>query len=635
MPYRAFVIALTVTLISASGILAMGTGGGIGEWLALITFCLILFIFWYFAAYQYAALASSLTASRHLNAGAGPGPARSRAIAILYPTRNDFRAVAVEQLLNQSGAGETFQLTVYLLDDSTLPDYRQQVDDFARTRKGSLPDGVTLRVIRRKEHRGFKAGNLNHALRQIGDTHDFFAVCDSDGLFAPGFVERTLAAMEAGGPEIGFVQVRQEGRDAGTAAPPGSSAADVEALRLTWLADTMGYAVGGHFRHVVAARQRAGFVMFYGHGALIRTAAWRGAAGFPEIVTEDLAWSALIRRMGWRGIYLGESQCLEDYPPTYQQLRKRTEKWIRGTAEWLFLKGGGGFLHDKALPGTGRQGDTETEKRTENDSGNADDAARQAARTPAAAGRHAGDRERESATGKVPLVERLDVLTHAAQHVLALPMLLFLILTGFVLPAMFDQFRHTGNSFFLWPVAGGKPLVQQAMEIRYHVFWRWDFFLVMFLTIAAPLAPALVDLWRKPLRLYRYASTLTFLSLSTMVAETCAFLAFCCTGRAYFRNTFDAAEQRPLKERKGAGPGRGVNHPVVFAMEVIVGALFLWGGWTQKNLWLFGPAAALLCSPLAAKFGFENRFVRLVSGIPFLLMLLLGVMIGKQIFGLR
>ena len=48
-------------------------------------------------------------------------------------------------------------------------------------------------------------------------------------------------------------------------------------------ARSMGVAVGAHFRHVVRGRQAGGFVMFYGHGALISMKAWRAVGGFPAL----------------------------------------------------------------------------------------------------------------------------------------------------------------------------------------------------------------------------------------------------------------------------------------------------------------------------------------------------------------
>ena len=75
------------------------------------------------------------------------------------------------------------------------------------------------------------------------------------------------------------------------------------------------------------------------HGALLSVQAWREVGGFPEIVTEDLAFSMRLRVAGWRGGYAESMFCLEEFPLTLPQLRKRTDKWIRGTAECLKVYG--------------------------------------------------------------------------------------------------------------------------------------------------------------------------------------------------------------------------------------------------------------------------------------------------------
>ena len=59
--------------------------------------------------------------------------------------------------------------------------------------------------IRRSEHTGAKAGNINHALTKTDA--EFIAVFDSDHVADPGFLEATLGWMED--PKIAFVQTPQ------------------------------------------------------------------------------------------------------------------------------------------------------------------------------------------------------------------------------------------------------------------------------------------------------------------------------------------------------------------------------------------------------------------------------------------
>ena len=59
--------------------------------------------------------------------------------------------------------------------------------------------------IRRDEHTGAKAGNINHALTKTDA--EFIAVFDSDHVADPGFLEATLGLD--GRPEVAFVQTPQ------------------------------------------------------------------------------------------------------------------------------------------------------------------------------------------------------------------------------------------------------------------------------------------------------------------------------------------------------------------------------------------------------------------------------------------
>jgi len=82
-------------------------------------------------------------------------------------------------------------------------------------------------------------------------------------------------------------------------------------------------------------RNRYGFVMFLGHGAVIRKSAWEWAGGFPEIVSEDLAFATRIREHGYRGVFAEDVVCGEDFPEDYYAMWKRHLKWSAGTTEYI------------------------------------------------------------------------------------------------------------------------------------------------------------------------------------------------------------------------------------------------------------------------------------------------------------
>jgi hypothetical protein len=284
----------------------------------LATFAWIDFA-WLCALYQ---TALSLTGSLFYNRSVVPAAeiTTSPAVAILYTTMNDFNALALESCVNQQYPGD---FHVYVLDDSTDPIYQRKVDTF------SSHFSTTTTVVRRSSRRGFKAGNLNHALAAIAPHFRFFSVCDADGILPRNFLSRTVALFTD--DRIGFVQALQRS----TSLPRERS-----------FAADLGVGVEIYWRRIVTPLERFGFLMFHGHGATIRTRVWREIGGFPEIVCEDLGFSTRAREKGYFGLLAHDVVCEEDFPETYSLFARRHLKYVRGAVQhfgdgmWSFLCSG-------------------------------------------------------------------------------------------------------------------------------------------------------------------------------------------------------------------------------------------------------------------------------------------------------
>jgi len=525
---------------------------------AVIVFVLCLDTVWFYAIYHLVMVtAAVLTPPGASLLGAQSATDRSASavamprVAVLYPTRNDFNDAAAQTCVDQAYAAHH----VFLLDDSTRSDFRSRVDAWAAARPGKVT------VLRRDAQTGYKAGNLNAALKRLAPDYPYFAICDADGRLPKDFLAQLVPQLEAA-PDAAFVQALQ-------AARPDQPDA---------FAQTLSFMAEAHYRYYAKPRSRFGFMMFYGHGGVVRTAAWQAAGGFPEIVTEDLAFSAKARALGWTGLYADRAggdpvsrhagdaiaepvRCLEDFPATAARYRTRAEKWIRGTSEFLLTRHFGAFARS----------------------------------------RHAA------------WFEKLDVLVNAVSLYQPAIMLVLLLTLGTLLPEYFAHFRYPG-SFFLMPVAHGRSPVDYLLHIRYHIFWSPDFYVMMAIALFAPLLPAMLAFWRKPGRAFEYVAASQFVFLSSLVAETASLLAFLLTGKAVFRNTQDADAQAP----RGFHP----NHPLVRAAELAAGALMAWLGWRTKNLWFWSPAAALLTSWIVEKLGWRHPIARLIVAVPFVLTLL-------------
>jgi membrane glycosyltransferase len=273
---------------------------------------LVYFICWLYFAWLYALHQMALVCCSAVVRRTGRSPAvcvgDRPAVAILYTTMNDFSQEAALSCTSQTYA----RCHVFLLDDSTDPTFQALVNNFHDAHRSSTT------IIRRETRAGFKAGNLNSALDRIGAIYQYFAVCDADGVLPPNFVSELLGRFTD--DLIGFVQAVQ--RPLRPTAPSRFSG-------------DLGIEVSIYWKSIVPASERFGFVMFHGHGGIIRTDVWRNVGGFPAVVAEDLAFSTRARQYGYVGVIADDVVCYEEFPPSYEAFSRRHAKYARGACEHL------------------------------------------------------------------------------------------------------------------------------------------------------------------------------------------------------------------------------------------------------------------------------------------------------------
>ena len=168
---------------------------------------------------------------------------------------------------------EGADITVWLLDDGDRPEM------------AALAAHHGIRYIARQEHRGAKAGNLNHALR-ITDA-PFVAVFDCDHVPAPEFLLETLKHLMDG--RVAFVQTPQYyiNRDSGHVAAAAATQQDL-------------------FFGVIAPGKNARGAMFCcGTNVVLRRRALEDVGGFPtNSLTEDFEMSVRLHERGWTSVYV-------------------------------------------------------------------------------------------------------------------------------------------------------------------------------------------------------------------------------------------------------------------------------------------------------------------------------------------
>jgi cellulose synthase/poly-beta-1,6-N-acetylglucosamine synthase-like glycosyltransferase len=240
------------------------------------------------------------------------GSYATKKIVAVYCTYNDFSASSLEKCMHQDYPN----ISYVILDDSTQEEYKQQIDAFAE------PRGI--KVVRRTDRVGFKAGNLNNYL---GDAdYDYFIILDSDEVIPNNFVTRCLDYFEhyenAGIVQANHVATRNRNK----------------------FMNLFAIGVNSHWPTYQTLKHNYGFLSLLGHGAMVSRDCYMAAGGFPHLVAEDLCLSIEARNKGYYVVFAPDITCEEEYPIDYLAFKKRHSKWTQGNMEvikkytWRIIK---------------------------------------------------------------------------------------------------------------------------------------------------------------------------------------------------------------------------------------------------------------------------------------------------------
>lgn len=244
-----------------------------------------------------------------------PRPANADAlvpfVTVQLPIFNE-RTVA-SRLIHAAAAlewpRERFEIQV--LDDST-DDTRELVDrevaEQART-------GLDIRVVRRDNRKGFKAGALDHGQRLAKG--ELFCIFDADFMPGPDFLVQTVPHFA--NPAIGMVQARwgHANRDDSLLTRAQSALLD------------------GHFVIEHKVRHDSGvFFNFNGTAGLWRREAIEDAGGWEhDTLTEDLDLSYRAQLAGWKFVYLPRIVAPAEIPPDISAFKSQQHRWAKGSVQ--------------------------------------------------------------------------------------------------------------------------------------------------------------------------------------------------------------------------------------------------------------------------------------------------------------
>jgi cellulose synthase/poly-beta-1,6-N-acetylglucosamine synthase-like glycosyltransferase len=231
------------------------------------------------------------------------------AIAILYATCDDFIPEYCQSCLDQ----DYKNARVWICDDSQEEYYQKLVQDFCNRNKSRCT------LITRPDRQGFKAGNLNNAIENYV-TADWILLVDADQLLPETYLSQFVSRLPQN-DDIAFIQAAQQTITTG---------------KNSYFQAVFSPEVKLYYSRDLSLRERFGMVPMLGHGVLIQRAAWKKVGGFPEVVSEDFAFSLRVASKRYSSKYFEEILSYEGIPYDFGGFVVRIKKFAKGTAELLW-----------------------------------------------------------------------------------------------------------------------------------------------------------------------------------------------------------------------------------------------------------------------------------------------------------
>lgn len=230
------------------------------------------------------------------------------------------------------GLGKAQQFDVFVLSDTRGAAEGEAEEACYRALADRLGGVMAVYYRRRIENTARKAGNIEDWVERFGGAYDHFIILDGDSVMSGEACVRLALAMERD-PRAGLIQ-----------SIPRLTGGTTLLQRLQQYAcNVYGPAVANG---LAAWHRDQG--NYWGHNAIIRTAAFAGSAGLPiltgrkpfggPILSHDFVEAALLQRAGW-GVHMVPSVqgSYEGMPPGLVDLVVRDRRWAQGNLQHLAL----------------------------------------------------------------------------------------------------------------------------------------------------------------------------------------------------------------------------------------------------------------------------------------------------------
>lgn len=330
---RAMVLggALLITIYAAG---EMSLVVGLARWTVVGVLLTLLFAaLFFFIALAFTSGLAGFIAMWSRPAGTSSGPVRTRT-ALLMPVYHEDVPAFTARLaaMRAELAGHAQDFDIFVLSDSRDPAFvAEERAAILRLRAAPGPD-VFYR--HRADNAGRKAGNIADWVRGFGGAYEQFLILDADSMMEAQTLLALVAEMQ-GNPRLGLVQTL-----------PCLIGGETLFARLQQFAS---HVYGPMIAHGLAW-WHGPQGNYWGHNAMIRTRAFAGACGLPElpgrkpfggeIMSHDFVEAALLIRAGWEVRMLpGLSGSYEQGPPNLVEMAKRDRRWCQGNLQHAAILG--------------------------------------------------------------------------------------------------------------------------------------------------------------------------------------------------------------------------------------------------------------------------------------------------------
>lgn len=258
--------------------------------------------------------------------------------ALLFPVHHEDPAsiagtiAAVAEELESLGQASVFD--VFVLSDTRGEAAGLAEEAAYRELIERLSDKIGVYYRRRIEATARKAGNIKDWVERFGGGYEQFIIMDADSVMSGDALVKLSLAMDAD-PDAGLIQT----------VPRIVGGTTLLQKLQQFACNVYGPAVaaGLAFWH----RDQGNY---WGHNAVIRTRAFAGAAGLPDlpgpkpfgghIMSHDFVEAVLLQRAGW-GVHMvpSVSASFEGVPPSLADLVVRDRRWAQGNLQHLKIVG--------------------------------------------------------------------------------------------------------------------------------------------------------------------------------------------------------------------------------------------------------------------------------------------------------